>query len=289
MTFVEHFGDRDHADVRPGADALERAVGTVGLRFRAVSRGTAVADLKQGGCGRALFPVDAGRHCQAVVANVGGGLTGGDRFQVAVTVESGAAATVTTQACEKIYRSTGPDAAIATSLKVEAGATLHWLPQETILFDGARLARRLDVTVAAGASVILLEAVVLGRTARGEVLTSGHFTDRWRLRRDGQLLHAEQLRLDPAARGALSGAATLGGKAAFATLFAILPDPAGALSAVRAALAETGDSDIEAGASLIDDRLIVRALATTSWKLRSGLLPVLAKLSGEPLPRVWMV
>ena len=80
-------------------------------------------------------------------------------------------------------------------LAADADAELAWLPQESILFDGARLSRRLDVDVAAGALTIK-EGVVFGRTARPELMRHGLFHDRWRIRRDGRLLLAENVRLD---------------------------------------------------------------------------------------------
>ena len=93
------------------------------------------------------------------------------------------ALTVTTAAAEKIYRSLGPDTSIDVKLDVGAGGALAWLPQETILFDQMRLARTIDVELARGASLLLAEAVVFGRSAMGEAVMSGSCFDRWRVRR----------------------------------------------------------------------------------------------------------
>ena len=105
---------------------------------------------------------------------------------------------VTTAAAEKIYRSPGPDADMEVALAVSAGGQLAWLPQETILFDRARLSRRIEVDLAEGASLIMAEAVVFGRAAMGETVREGRFADRWRVRRDGRLIFAESARLDGA-------------------------------------------------------------------------------------------
>ena len=73
---------------------------------------------------------------------------------------------------------------------------MRWLPQETILFDRARVSRRIDIDLAEGASLLLCEIVVFGRAAMGERMLHGEFVDRWRLRRGGRLVFAETVRLD---------------------------------------------------------------------------------------------
>ncbi len=103
-----------------------------------------------------------------MLINTAGGLTGGDRMTSEAIVGDGCSAIVTTQACEKIYRSSGGSARITTSVAVGENAWLDWLPQETILFDGARLSRRLDADIAPGATLLLVEATIFGRSARGE-------------------------------------------------------------------------------------------------------------------------
>ena len=127
-------------------------------------------------------------------------MTGGDRFDIDLDVGKGAALTVTTAAAEKIYRSLGPDTAIAVKLKVGDGGILAWLPQETILFDQVRLRRSIDVELDSSAELLLVEAIVFGRSAMGETVAQGHLTDRWRIRRGGALVHAETARLETLAR-----------------------------------------------------------------------------------------
>ncbi|MFX7793007.1 urease accessory protein UreD, partial [Acinetobacter baumannii] len=82
----------------------------------------------------------------------------------------------------------GAAAQLNISLKVGAGAHLGWLPQETILFDRARVHRRCDIELDEAASLLLCEIVVFGRTAMGERMDQGEFVDRWRLRRGGRLV-----------------------------------------------------------------------------------------------------
>ena len=84
------------------------------------------------------------------------------------------------------------------TLDVGAGARLAWLPQETILFDRARLSRRIEIDLAESASLLMAEAVVFGRAAMGEAMDHGFFADRWRVRRGGKLVFADSVRLDGA-------------------------------------------------------------------------------------------
>src|SRR4029077_13026294 len=99
---------------------------------------------------------------------------------------------------EKIYRSLGPATAVTVRLALARGARLRWLPQETILFDRARLARSIEVDMEEGASLLIAEAIVFGRSAMGETVEDGAIADRWRIRRGGRLVFAESLRLDGA-------------------------------------------------------------------------------------------
>ena len=128
--------------------------------------------------------------------NTAGGIAGGDRFDIGITAGEGSRLTLTTAAAEKIYRAAGPAAQLNIALKAEAAAHLAWLPQETIVFDRARISRRIDIDLAESASLLLCEIVVFGRAAMGEKMLHGEFVDRWRMRRGGRLVFAETIRLD---------------------------------------------------------------------------------------------
>ena len=135
---------------------------------------------------------------EAVIVNTAGGMAGGDRFSVEIVAGDGTDVVAGTAAAEKVYRAIGADTEVTTRLSVGAGAKLAWLPQEMILFDRARLNRRIDIDLAADASLLLCEAVVFGRAAMGETVEQGALIDRWRLHRDGKLVFAENVRLDGA-------------------------------------------------------------------------------------------
>ncbi len=152
--------------------------------------------LHESGSLRVRFPSPEGEGLSAVLVNTAGGVAGGDRFDIDISAGEGARLTLTTAAAEKIYRATDKAAELNIALKVADGAHLSWLPQETILFDRARMSRRIDIDLAEGASLLLCELAVFGRAAMGERMEQGAFVDRWRMRRGGRLIFAETVRLD---------------------------------------------------------------------------------------------
>ena len=106
--------------------------------------------------------------CEAALVNTGGGVAGGDSYSVHLTLSEDAEVEATTPSAERIYRSNGPAASIATRLELRPGARLFWLPQETLLFEGARLERRLEVEASGDAEFLIAETLVFGRLAMGE-------------------------------------------------------------------------------------------------------------------------
>lgn len=250
------------------------AVGVEGLRT-----------LYQDGCAKIRLPRDAAANSlEAVLINTSGGLTGGDRMQWAAEAAAGARLTLSTQACEKVYRARDGRAEVQVSLTVGEGARVHWLPQETILFDGGALGRRLDVDLAAGASLLGVEAVVLGRTAMDETVSNGEIADRWRIRRDGKLLFADDLRFRGPVAAIAERGPSLAGACAYASLLLVADDCERFLAPLRAALGPHG------GASAWGGKLFARLTAQDGFSLREALLPALEILrDGEPLPRVWRI
>lgn len=216
-----------------------------------------------------------------MLINTAGGLAGGDRLSQRFSAAPGSAATATTQACERIYRSEGPAALVRTEISVAAGAEFSWLPQETIVFDGGRLDRRLEVDLGEDSSFTGLESVILGREAMGETVRRGTLTDRWRIRRDGRLVFADQLRLDGDISALAGSDASLGGHRAFAMIVHQGRDPGRKLDDVRLAL------PMDCGASLCDGLLLIRILAPDNLVLRHRLCAAFAALGLRRLPAVW--
>ncbi len=270
----------------PTPIAAIRSAGNLSLGFARAGEVTRLTAGYQSGCLRARLPrVDPGERVELVVINTGGGLTGGDVIDQTVRWGQGAVATVTTQAAEKVYRAIDAPALVRTTIAVGPGADAEWLPQETILFDGARLDRTLAVDVVGGARFLAVETLLFGRTARGEAMARGALVDRWRIRRDGRLIHADSLCLEGCPQAMLALPAVGGGAAAAATILLVAPDAAAGLSPLRAVLA---DAASRSAASSWNGLLVARFVAPDGETLRRALLPALACLRGASrLPRVW--
>jgi urease accessory protein len=264
--------------------ALQRAAGAARLRVADEGGRTRLKTLFQQGSAKIRF---SGRSGDAIMINTAGGLAEGDRLSWRAELDDGARQTITTQACEKVYRATGADldepSRVQTLLAVGAGARLDWLPQETILFDHARLERRLEADLAGDGELLALEAVVLGRRAMGESAARARLHDRWRVRRDGRVIFADDTRLQGAVAPTLEPA-LLDGAGAYASVLLAAGDAAAGLDAVRALLPKGS------GASAWDGKLFCRILAEDGRALRRALIPVLTVLrGGAPLPRLWTI
>lgn len=248
---------------------------------------------------RWLFPVPrAGDPLTAVLATTSGGLVGGDRLDVDLAVAEGAGALVTTQAAEKVYRSTGADCRIATRASVAAGGWLEWMPQETIVFEGARLRRDTRLDLAADARILAGEMLVFGRAARGERLTRGLVRDAWEVAVDGRLVWAESLHLDGDIGAILDHPACFAGAGAYAMLVHAGAGAADLLPAARSLCEQVAgkwEGGVRAAATCIDGILVLRVLGTPAHAVRgaysalwSGLRSAAAGLPTR-LPRLWEV
>jgi urease accessory protein len=272
----------------PAAAGRQRARGEVRAAFARAGARTEAARVFETGGLRLRFP-RAGDECEAVVLNTGGGMAGGDRARIDLAAGPGARVFVTTQAAEKVYRADGAPCRIETRLGVEAGGALCWAPQETLLYEGARLERRLEADVAADGSLLLIEAAVFGRLAHGETSVAASLLDHWRVRRAGRLVFAEALRLEDAAAN-LDRPAVGRGARAIAALLYLAPDAPDRLAALREALAGVAvasGGDLDAGASAFDGLLVARAVARAPEFLRAAVEAALRALSGRGRPRVW--
>jgi urease accessory protein len=263
--------------------AANRAVGAVKFDVHLVDGKTRRRQLHESGSLRVRFPSPEGQGMSAMFVNTAGGAAGGDRFDIDIDAAEGASVTVTTAAAEKIYRSHGPAAQLDIRLKAAAGAHLGWLPQETILFDRARVERRIDIDLAETASLLLCEIVIFGRAAMGERMLSGQFIDRWRLRRGGRLVFAETVRLDGDIGAKLSRPAIAQGGVAIGTAL-IVPGDEALVERIR----EASDGFAgEVGISAWNGFAMARFCAQDAAKLRADMMAVLAR-SGATLPRLWL-
>ncbi|MEX1036496.1 MAG: urease accessory protein UreD [Sneathiella sp.] len=271
--------------------ALARSEGRVEITYRRKNSASKLAHLYQQGCGRVRFPkVDHAEYPEAVLINTAGGLTGGDHMSHQVTLDPGAGLTVSGQAAEKIYKSVGNTAIIEADMRIGAGATLEWLPQETILFEKSRLRRMNTVYLDAGSRLIALEATVFGRAAHGEILHSVHVRDGWKIWREGKLLWYDNFMLGGDIHAKAKRPAILAGARGMATI--LIADDA-ASSYLETAQILARDCGVRAAATCRDELLIMRVLAETGYDLRRALARILTQLrstlTGHPvaLPKVW--
>ncbi|MET0241012.1 MAG: urease accessory protein UreD [Sphingobium sp.] len=264
-----------------------RSRGVLDLSFRRRGDATVIDRSFQSGCTRMRLPRGEapGEAPCAVLINTAGGVAEGDRIEQAIGWGADTRATVTSQAAEKVYRALALGSTIDMRIDVAAGAEAEWLPQETILFDGARLRRDTRVLLAENVSFLGVEAVVLGRAAMGETMRRGSLSDRLRIWRGGRLIYADALSLDADVSALMAHAATGGGASAMAVLVHASDRASSLIEPVRAALDHAKG---RAAASTWNGLLAVRLLAPDGETLRHDIAAALAVLrDGRPLPRVW--
>ena len=274
-------------DATPGGDtfAANRATGKIVLAVDATRGITRRARVHETGSLRVRFPNGHGsRALDAVIVNTAGGMTGGDRFEIAVDVGPEAALSVTTVAAEKVYRSIGPDTEVGVRISVGERGALAWLPQETILFDRLRLRRTIEIDVAADGHLVLAEAIVFGRAAMGEVVRHGYLFDRRRVRVAGALVFAETFGLEGAIAQRLADTAIAAGGAAVASVLRF-PGDDGLASAAREM--QQGFSG-EVGISCWNGLAVARLVARDGATLRRDLVTLLGAWGADPLPRLWV-
>lgn len=270
--------------------------GTLRLAFRQRGDTTELADLLHRAPLRALFPRSREPDVPvAAIVNTGGGLVGGDRLDVHVRVEDGASALVTGQAAEKVYRSTGAVCRLEVALSVAANAWLEWLPQETILFEGARLERTTAIDADPAARVMAGDILVFGRTARGEALTRGQLRDAWTVRQGERLVFADALKLDDDLVGTMADPACLDGAVAVGTLLFVGSDAERHLPLARRLMDPHLGAELRGGATVIGGILLMRWLGRDAMMLRNSFGLVWAAFRhavggrAAVLPRLWSV
>ena len=262
-------------------DPMQRARGEAEVVFGP----NGVRHLYQQGCAKALLPRSFDSPLpQAVFINTSGGITGGDKLRFMAGVEQDGQLTVTTQAAERIYRSSGGHGAVLNKLTVAQGGRLEWLPQETILFDGGQLKRQLNAELDEKATLLAAETIVLGRKAMGETLKAVSMTDSWRISRGGRLIFADTIRLETDMLAELANRATLNNHRCFTTIVYVGQDAETRIDTARGLLP---DGEVEAAASAWNNMLHVRFLAPDLQPLKAAIMVFLEQFRGQPLPRVW--
>jgi urease accessory protein len=257
----------DSAKPRPAAvPAYVRARSEIRARFERAGSATRLVDCFETGGMRLRLP-NSETGCDAVLINTAGGLTGGDEARLSCAVGAKARVRITTQSAEKIYRTEQGPAFVSAAHSLDEGA-------------------QLSVDMALSASLLLCEMTVLGRVARNERMTSGSFRDRWRVRRAGTLVFAEDVRLDGDISGTMQRAAVGSGAAAIATLLYVAPVAESRLESLRNVLASAKSN---CGASAWNGMLVARFAARDPTDVRRDVAGALRRLSRAELPRIWAV
>jgi urease accessory protein len=264
---------------------MQRASGESLVTFDLRDGKTRLGDLYQRDPCRVLFPKsEPGEPPQAVLITTSGGVAGGDALKMSVEIGPGAEAVATTQAAEKIYRASrgSNPCTIDVELRVAEGAILDWLPQETIVFEGALLKRRTVAEVVEGGSLLACEMVVLGRGASGERFTSGLLLDAWSVRRSGRLVWTDTLRIE----GETPDGAGFGTANALATVIGVWDAPLAPFEKARTLL-EAADK-VRAGVTVVNGIMVARLLGEAT-AVRHATIRFLTDFRGRRLPRVWHV
>lgn len=265
----------------PRSAKIPRAEGTLRLSSKSSPRGPTLDDLYQKGALKAVFP--RSDHLTGVIVNTSGGVTGGDNFDVSATAGPGSHLTLTTQAAERAYRALpGSVGRIRTRLAVETGATLFWLPQETIVFDHANISRHLRCDMSQNSEVLLVEPMIFGRAAMGEHDITARIRDRIELWQDGQPRHIDAWTLDGDLSQSLARPAVADGATAMSSLIYAGPRAEAHLNRIRPLLPDTAGASLKA-----PDLLILRLLAKNGYELRKSILPILDNLTDHSLPICW--
>jgi urease accessory protein len=261
---------------------LQRANGSCRIVLGSSERSTRVLDVYQRSPIRVLFPRTAGTQIQeAVLVNTSGGIAGGDSLESSVTAMGKASIAVTTQAAEKVYRAINASAHITTTLITRDAARLAWLPQETIVFNRARVCRRTHIEVSSGSELLALEWLVLGRAAHGEKISAGEIIDSWSVRKDGRLVWADSFRATDEVFPHLSRKALLSDCTAVATLLYFGPDLEVRLQFVREVACSL---ECECAATLVGGLMVVRFAAKVSCDLRAALRNLLQQFGNQLAP-----
>jgi urease accessory protein len=254
---------------RPSDKDLQRAAGCCRLVLSGSENGTRIDEVYEHSPLRIMFPRTGHRAVEeAVIINTGGGVAGGDRLECSVAALPGASIAVTSQAAEKVYRALHDPARVTTRLKARESARLAWLPQETIVFNGARIHRTTEIELFSGAELLALEWLVLGRAAHGEIMVGGGVLDGWRVKKDGRLIWADSFRISDEIFVHLNRKALLSDFNSIATLVYFGPDVDRRLQFLREILSSLG---CDCAVTLVSRLIVARFAAKQSSDLKLAL------------------
>ncbi len=224
-----------------------------------------------------FYPDDTGCACTYLV-NPTGGLVGGDRIDIAITLDECAHVLITTPSANKVYRSTGQFASQSIEITIKRGGVLEYLPGYVIPFAGSLYSQKTRVLMERGATAFVLDAFSTGRVARGESLHFKEYRSNTEIEYDGELILTERMALEPD-RIDYSGPGLLEGFSATAVLYLVFDNPSmerPIISALRTTMDEMGA--VVGGVSTLPARgVVVRLLGEN------------ARIVEKTLFRLWSV
>ena len=275
---VEEIGRLGMDGIRPQT-VMQRANGQIKFGLN----GSRVTRLYQSGSSKILLPKTYGAMREAVLLNTAGGITGGDIVDISIEA-SDCRLVATSQTAERLYKSSMHPARISIDLNLDKAATLHWLPQETIIFQGAAADRTINLNMSADSSCLIVETIILGRQAMGEKIEKCYFTDNWRLYKEGILFHAESLRIGDDVEALMNSNAGINGSRMISTIICVGANTEYLKPIIEKNLASENSM---CAATYLNEKLIVRLVSNYSAGGRTDLNKILCALRGHPMPRVW--
>ena len=259
---------------------LQRATGQLSFHMsqKRISR------MYQSGSAKLMLPKTYSDMIEAVILNTSGGMTDGDVLSIDVRAE-GCPLVMTTQTAERVYRSGGTKPAkVKINLSVSDTADLHWLPQETILFNDSKFERTLTVNLSSCSNFLCTETIVLGREAMGENICDCELIDNWRVFRDGNLFHAESFRLSNEVNKIIAAPAGCNGARLLSTILYVGNNVDQVAERLAELIKQTAS---DCAVSCWNDRFVIRLVSAHSASARKDIERILLAVRQQPLPRVW--
>ena len=243
-----------------------------------------VSRMYQSGSAKLMLPNTHSDMMEGVMINTSGGMTDGDILNIDVEAKDCALA-MTTQTAERVYRSGGTrPAKVNINISISDTADFHWLPQETIVFNNSKFDRTLTIDLSSCSNCLVAETIVLGREAMGENICDCKLIDNWRVFRDGELFHAESLRLSDDVSKIITAPAGGNGARLLSTILYIGNNLEQVADRVAGLIKQISSN---CALSCWDDRLVIRLVSAQSAYARKDIERLLLAIRQQPLPRVW--
>ena len=255
---------------------FQRAIGKLEISFLNTDEETSICDLHQSGSLKVLIPKAKSTYAEAVLINTGGGIVGGDYLSVEVNAFNETKTWVTTQASEKVYRSDGELSHLKSRINIGNNSTLFWCPKETILFNNSKFKRNLEFNIKTSSKLFIVENVVFGRLASGELDADCFFFDQWRIKRDEKLIFAENFLFEN--KKSMYRKTNLGDYRSLLNIVYVSKDSNNYLNKMRNIISA---GNIFGEASCWNDFIYLRALANNTVEFKKTIEEILILLVGD--------